>query len=74
MRDKEKHGIMAFLAILSVMLMFTTIGLAYEGIKLKREMMEIKEQRDTFRKALIKGNNDIINARKIINANNLVII
>lgn len=66
MRDKEKHGIMAFLAILSIMLSFTCLGLAYDGIKLKQEIIEVKEQRDTFRKALIKGNSDILKARKII--------
>ena len=45
-----------------------------KSIDLNQEVRHVKAQRDQLRHALIKGNGDIIKARKIIEANKIVIL
>lgn len=66
---KDYEAIVGFFVILTMLLTFISITVSAEGMRLRKEnteLKEIKKQRDDMRKALIKGNNDILKARKII--------
>lgn len=62
---------LVFTCLLSVACLVTVVA---KSIDLSQEVKHVKEQRDQLRHALIKGNGDIIKARKIIEANKIVIL
>lgn len=62
---------LVFTCLLSMAGLVTVVA---KSIDLNQEVRHVKAQRDQLRHALIKGNGDIIKARKIIEANKIVIL
>ena len=69
---KEIKTLAFFMFLSSAVSLTCLIFVCKEGMETKRLNIELKGERDMFRRALIKGNTDILKARRIINDNKIM--
>lgn len=71
---KISQTFFALSIIVALVSVFSLVFLAKDNTDLRNRYHEMKKQRDDLRKALIKGNSDILKARKILNEKSKIVL
>lgn len=71
---KTSQTFFALSIIVALVSVFSLVFLAKDNVDLRNRYQEMKKQRDDLRNALIKGNSDILKARKILNEKSKIVL